>query len=115
MRPLRSTRSRNISLPRSRLAITRPASRRVASDSASGSSASALARTAATSSRFSKRLGSGIAREPIPRRAAGQHPLRSLTLWLSGLDLEDFVLQRAARSRDFDRLALLPSHDRLAD
>ena len=62
IRPLRSTRSRNISLPMSRRAMTRPASRRAVGPSASGSSASASARTAAISSRFGKRFGSGIAR-----------------------------------------------------
>src|SRR5207247_10348950 len=34
---------------------------------------------------------------------------------LRGFDLEDLELERAARRRDLDRLALLVAHDRLAD
>ena len=58
IRPLRSTRSRNISLPMSRRARTRPARRCCWSPSTPGSSSSASVRTTATSSRSAKRLGS---------------------------------------------------------
>src|SRR5438105_420375 len=57
IRPERSTRSRKTSLPWPRRAITRPASRRGSPASWPGSSRSASARTAATSTRPGNRFG----------------------------------------------------------
>src|SRR6185503_6208890 len=94
MRPERSTRSRKVSFPISRRAMTRPATR---TSSSSVSPFSAAARTADTSSRSGNRLGSIV----LPS--------------LSGLDFQDLELHRPARGRDLDGLALLLADDRLAD
>src|SRR6266516_1736509 len=104
IRPLRSTRSRKTSFPMSRRAITRPASRRVASPVAPSSSVSASARTATISSRSGKRFGVAMVGESSPAAAGG----------LRRLDVHDLELERAARGRDLDGLALLAAHDRLA-
>src|SRR5258705_1398669 len=79
MRPERSTRSRNTSLPMSRRAITRAASRRFVSAVAPFSSGSASARTAAISSRSGKRFGAAMVRESsgggsTPDRPADEYP-----------------------------------------
>src|SRR5436189_2906542 len=84
--------------------MTRPASRRVVSAAAPGSSGSASARTAAISSRSGKRFGAAMTREST--RVVGR---------LRGLDVHDLELELAARRGDLDGLALLATHDRLAD
>src|SRR5436305_11263325 len=120
IRPLRSTRSRNTSLPMSRRASTRPARRRFASAVAPFSSSSASARTPAISSRSGKRFGAAMVREssacPRPSRRGGG-PARDdgSERLLRRLDVHDLELELAARCGDLDRLALLPAHDRLAD
>src|ERR671937_514030 len=132
MRPERSTRSRKVSFPISRRAMTRPPTRRSWSSVSPGSAFSASARTAAISSlsanRFgniraslvrvaaeagfarlrSRRLsGSGYLREVVMAREAGRTSRSS--------DLEDLELHRAARGTDLHGLALLAADDRLAD
>src|SRR2546421_12461871 len=102
MRPERSTRSRKVSFPISRRAMTRPATRRSCSSVFPGSAFSASARTAAISSRSANRFGS-MAAESKRRRGSG------------GFDLQDLELHRPARGRDLDGLALLLADDRLAN
>src|SRR5207244_6898301 len=102
IRPERSTRSRKVSFPISRRAMTRPATRCSCSSVSPGSAFSASARTAAISSRSANRFGSMAAES---KRRCG----------LSGFDLEDLELHRAARSGDLDGLALLLADDRHAD
>src|SRR5262249_15556512 len=99
-----------MSFPMSRRPRTRPARRCSISSSAPGSRRSASARTAAISSRSGNRFGRDIetARAYRFRRPTLLAPLR-------GFDFEDLELQRAARSRDLDGLALLLADDRLAD
>src|SRR5207244_5337886 len=102
IRPERSTRSRKLSLPISRRAMTRPATRCSCSRVSPGSAFSDSARTAAISSRSANRFGSMAAESKWP-------------CGLSGFDLEDLELHRAARSGDLDGLALLLADDGLAD
>src|SRR5690349_3185656 len=97
MRPERSTRSRKVSFPISRRAMTRPATRTSSSSVSPFSAFSAAARTADTSSRSGNRFGSIV----LPS--------------LSGLDFQDLELHSPARGRDLDGLALLLADDRLAD
>src|SRR4051794_19555642 len=97
IRPERSTRSRKVSFPSSRRAITRPATRSSSSSVSPLSARSAAARTAAISTRSGNRFGIIV---PVS---------------LSGLDFQDLELHRPARGRDLDRLALLLADDRLAD
>src|SRR6516164_8062614 len=101
MRPERSTRSRKVSFPCPRRAMTRPARRRFSGDSDPGSRAEASSRTAAISSRSGKRFGAAIADESTdggrarPRDPAGCSTLREALpgvlrnqrLLPSGLDL----------------------------
>src|SRR5262245_46988781 len=113
IRPERSTRSRKTSFPISRLAIARPASRRVSSSSPPGSSSSVAARTSATASRFGKRFAPIDAR-PYRRSARQAYPGNAAAL--RGLDLHDLELHlRAARRHDLHGLALLATQDRLPD
>src|SRR5215213_5097870 len=101
----------------SRRAITRPATRCSEPSVSPGSAFSASARTAAISSRSGNRFGSitlpslrrSLAtptREAVPASAGGAV--------LSGFDLEDLELHRAARSGDLDRLTLLLADDGFA-
>src|SRR5215218_9771188 len=72
IRPERSTRSRKTSLPMSRRAMTRPATRRVSAASSPGSSGSASARTESISTRSGNRFGSElIAGRVYLRRGTG--------------------------------------------
>src|SRR5687767_3008521 len=112
----------------SRLAITRPASRRVSPRSSPGSSPSTSARTDATSTRSGKRFGRDIASSLSPPRGRASPVLVRALMGesrrrsrgaegadLCGPNLHDLELERAARRRDLDRLALLVADDRLAD
>ena len=64
---------------------------------------SARSRTISTAASLRPRAKRGRVRPGEPRRGSG------------GLDLEDLELERAARRRDLDDLALLVADDRLAD
>src|SRR4051794_543143 len=52
---------------------------------------------------------------PTRQSSAGWCGATALSAGLRGLDLEDLELERAARCRDLDDLALLVAEDRLAD
>src|SRR6185312_15636937 len=118
MRPERSTRSRKVSFPISRRAMTRPATRTSSSSVSPFSAFSAAARTATISSRSGNRFGSIVLaslRRSLATPTVEAAPASAGVAVLRGLDFQDLELHRPARGRDLDGLALLLADDRLAD